>query len=531
MPTRGSCIQMEFIQHKYTDNHQEKVGFAKEQWLQLSQQIESHDSQQQRLTAPDFLEITVQDGTKSSGQNLGSCSDDQNKILVHKMNNQHISTTEQFSSSAIRLSILLQTVIPHLDKSQLRQLQLLVLKHQRREIHRDKFLMCFRLLVGRQFLFRQIQELQKQTQPSTAKTSLKRHAISKEPLKAPDSYSLPPCKRIKVFGVFLEQSTEEVNDISGVNIRGEENQLLAEHEEECQTLKKAQMFVQEEEKLILQKTPLRRKLAEIISKYDITCISNNVERCLSICVEKRMRGLISDLIRLSKMRVDFEMSTHQTLIISDVHHQVQMMKCKEVEVYEGRQAEENAMLQNATEANKVREDNISATTASDAVQTAVGQNDILLKWQLMAKQARQKRGHRMLGNEVEEDNTRAIKWQRMAANIAVRTAVGGDDMQLKWQLMAEQARQKVEGRECKDAQPTKDENQVVLSTPRRPSRDSQEHENKNSFAANNAPRPITSREKPVRHLSARDVIAFLEREPQMSKSALLYRLYEDVHTK
>ncbi|KAF5188297.1 Villin-1 [Thalictrum thalictroides] len=136
------------------------------------------------------------------------------------------------------------------------------------------------------------------------------------------------------------------------------------------------------------------------------------------------------------------------------------------------------------QANKVRKDNVPATTANVAVQTAVGQNDILLKWQLMAKQARQKCEDRMLANEVEEDG---VKWQRMAANNAVRTAVGGDDMLLKWQLMADQAQKKCEGRECKSAQPTKDENQAVLSTSIRHSRDSHEHENKNSVAARTTP--------------------------------------------
>ncbi|KAF5188298.1 Transcription initiation factor tfiid subunit 4b [Thalictrum thalictroides] len=319
-----------------------------------------HDSQQQGWTAPDLLEYTVQTGTKSSRQNPGPCSDEKN-MSVHKMNNQHISSTEQFSSCdmKIRLPVLLQIVKPLLDESQLQQLEFLLLKLMKKEIHKDNFLKWLRQNVGRELLLQQVQALQ--TQPSSAttsltagvttKTSIKRHSISKEPFKAPGNYSLPPCKRIKILGAFLEHSTEELNDIaaplSGEN--GEENQLFAEHEEECQISKAAQKFVQEEEKLILQKTPLQRKLSEITSKYGITCISKNVERCLSMCVEKRMRGLISDLIRLSKMRVNFEMSTHPTLITSDVRNQVRMMNCKEMEVYQERKAEENVMLQNATE--------------------------------------------------------------------------------------------------------------------------------------------------------------------------------------
>lgn len=43
-------------------------------------------------------------------------------------------------------------------------------------------------------------------------------------------------------------------------------------------------------------------------------------------------------------------------------------------------------------------------------------------------------------NKEEDDKMRTT-----AANVAARAAVGGDDMLSKWQLMAEQARQKREG--------------------------------------------------------------------------------------
>ena len=46
----------------------------------------------------------------------------------------------------------------------------------------------------------------------------------------------------------------------------------------------------------------------------------------------------------------------------------------------------------------------------------------------------------MHANKEEDDKMRTT-----AANVAARAAVGGDDMLSKWQLMAEQARQKREG--------------------------------------------------------------------------------------
>lgn len=69
-----------------------------------------------------------------------------------------------------------------------------------------------------------------------------------------------------------------------------------------------------------------------------------------------------------------------------------------------------------------------------------------------------------------------------AANVAARAAVGGDDMLSKWQLMAEQARQKREGGmdTSSSSQPAKDVNRKSLSTSGRSAKDNQEGEKKSS---------------------------------------------------
>ncbi|KAL4315660.1 hypothetical protein AHAS_Ahas15G0207300 [Arachis hypogaea] len=99
------------------------------------------------------------------------------------------------------------------------------------------------------------------------------------------------------------------------------------------------------ERLILQKIPLQKKLFEIMFKYGLKGVSNDVERCLSLCVEERMHGLISNLIRMSK----------------------QLIK------------EEDDKVKMRTNAENV------------AASATVGGDDMLSKWQLMAEQARQKR--------------------------------------------------------------------------------------------------------------------------------------------
>ena len=68
-----------------------------------------------------------------------------------------------------------------------------------------------------------------------------------------------------------------------------------------------------------------------------------------------------------------------------------------------------------------------------------------------------------------------------AANVAARAAVGGDDMLSKWQLMAEQARQKREGGvDTSGSQPSKDVSRKPLSTSGR--KDNQETEKRGNAA-------------------------------------------------
>lgn len=88
----------------------------------------------------------------------------------------------------------------------------------------------------------------------------------------------------------------------------------------------------------------------------------------------------------------------------------------------------------------------------------------------------------MPANKEEDDKMRTT-----AANVAARAAVGGDDMLSKWQMMAEQARQKREGGmdSASGSQAGKDANHKP-STPGKTTKDHQEAEKRSgasSFAA------------------------------------------------
>ena len=89
----------------------------------------------------------------------------------------------------------------------------------------------------------------------------------------------------------------------------------------------------------------------------------------------------------------------------------------------------------------------------------------------------------MQANKEEDDKMRTT-----AANVAARAAVGGDDMLSKWQLMAEQARQKREGGidVASGSQAGKDVSHKPLSTSGKNERDNQEAEKRGQPTASMA---------------------------------------------
>ncbi|KAB2626259.1 transcription initiation factor TFIID subunit 4b-like [Pyrus ussuriensis x Pyrus communis] len=336
----------------------------------------------------------------------------------------------------------------------------------------------------------------------------------KKPLEVLGSSPPPSSKKQKVSGTFLDQSIEQLNDVtavSGVNLREEEEQLFSGPKEDSRASEASRKFVQEEEeRLILQKDPLQKKLAELMIKCGLKSVSNDVERCLSLCVEERMRGLINNLIRLSKQRVDAEKPRHHTIITSDVRQQVMNLNQNAREEFEKKQAE-------AEKLRKLNEPEVSNGVDGD-------------------KDKDEGRSKSFKPNKEEDDKMRTT-----AANVAARAAVGGDDMLSKWQLMAEQARQKREGGidVASVSHPGKDVNRKPTSTAGRTMKDNQEAEKRGGgtpVASAGTIRKcgrnqvIVPQTKVARSISVKDVIAVLEREPQMSRSTMIYRLFERIQS-
>ncbi|KAL4186186.1 hypothetical protein AMTRI_Chr09g32540 [Amborella trichopoda] len=224
----------------------------------------------------------------------------------------------------------------------------------------------------------------------------------------------------------------------------EEEQLFSTPKEESTASEATIRVVQEQEqRMILQKGPLQKKIVEIMPMCKLKSTGSNVEWFLSI---------VCCSVLMILMKVDIEKPRQRTFITSDIRCQILAMNQKAKEDWDKKTSEEAEKLWKLNE-----------TEGSVGVD---GQKD-----ETHAK-----------ASKVEAD-----KMGINATNVAARAAVGGDDMLSKWPLMSQ--------------------NREVV---------------RRLFGGAPAPVPLP---KIVLRISVKDVIALLEREPQMSKSALLYGAY------
>ncbi|XP_042011261.1 transcription initiation factor TFIID subunit 4-like isoform X2 [Salvia splendens] len=268
------------------------------------------------------------------------------------------------------------------------------------------------------------------------------------------------------------QSIEHLNDvtaISGINLSEEEEQLYSGSKKDSRVSEAARQI---EEKLILQKIPLQKKMIEIMAKSGLKNMTSwqlrSLEQCLSLAVEERMHRILSTAIKFSKQRVDMEKTRHGITVTSDVRKEVMAINRKAREEWEKKQAESEKSQKlkkvNMDEVNKMR-----AKAANVAAGVATGINDITSRWKLMIE-AKQKEGryHTSSGPHTNRD-----EGQKPLASSTNRSV----------------------GRKPLASSTTSTRDQAIKPP------------------------------QVARTISVKDVLAVLEREPQMSKSALLYRLY------
>nr|AAO23083.1 unknown protein [Oryza sativa Japonica Group] len=308
-----------------------------------------------------------------------------------------------------------------------------------------------------------------QTPPPAAasKTPQKKaSAGQKKPLDALGSSPPPSSKKQKTSGGYHDQSIDQLNDVtavSGVNLREEEEQLFSAPKEESRVSEAARMVVQlEEEKLILQK----------VRKCNLKSIGSDVERCLS-------------------MRVDLEKSRHRIYpLSSDVRSHILRVN---------REAREQWDKKLAEDAERIRKQ-------SD------GDDNAVVDSEKDKNESRSTSKHAKT-YKAEDDKTRTT-----AANAAARVAAGGDDMLSRWQFMAEKKKSKCDGDGSSGSMPGNMLPRTSSPKPGKGSREQQEIEKTGGVRR-------SSHVKVTRSITVKDVIAALEREPQMLKSSLLFQLY------
>nr|POF03097.1 transcription initiation factor tfiid subunit 4b [Quercus suber] len=197
-------------------------------------------------------------------------------------------------------------------------------------------------------------------------------------------------------------------------------------------------------------------------------------------------------------RVDIEKPRHRTVVTSDVQQQIMTMSRKAREEWKKKQAE--------TE--KLRRLNDILYDISLQMQPE-GNNGVDGD-----KEKDDGRGKSLKANKEDDD-----KMRTRSANVAARAAVGGDDMLSKWQLMAEQAQQKREGGvDTSGSQPSKDVSRKPLSTSGR--KDNQETVKRGNAA------PVAASEWDAYIESRRTEIATLESHISQSREGFSHHKTE-----
>lgn len=340
-------------------------------------------------------------------------------------------------------------------------------------------------------------------------------------------------KKQKVAGDVLEQSIDQLNDVtavSGVNLREEEEQLLAGPKEESRSTQAMRRFAQEEEgRLFLEKGPLHTKVTAIAAKHGVSTVSEEAEQCLSMSVEERLRNMLYKLTKISSRRCDHEKETHKLVVTSDIQRQIILIRKRTKEAQEKKQGLESERLK------KINEEKEKAS-----------QSDSVAKEDTTTTRPKEKKTQK--GEEGKQ--------KANAANMAARAAAGVNDMLLKWQMMAEQGRQKREG----ESGTSSANDTSVVANIGSTSSGSRETDKKHGNTDVKPPGRVAAVDggittgagalkkvsgdtvasrgfvhqanlinqpvKPPRSITGKDVIAYLETEPQMAKSPLLYRLYD-----
>eukprot|EP00897_Mesotaenium_endlicherianum_P006649 jgi/Mesen1/6011/ME000306S05274 len=198
----------------------------------------------------------------------------------------------------------------------------------------------------------------------------------------------PPSKKAKPGeGESIDQ-LNDVTAVSGVDLREEEENLLALPTGGGASSDAQRKLAREaEERLFLEKNPLRSRIAAIANKCGVRGVHENTLRCLSV-------------------RLDMGKARHKTVTTGNVVQQLRLMEKRDKAEAERREAEANELLRKLGEkARRDKESNLGevekeakakaqqmkekedekarAKSANEAAKAAIGADPRLAKWMRM----------------------------------------------------------------------------------------------------------------------------------------------------
>lgn len=292
----------------------------------------------------------------------------------------------------------------------------------------------------------------------------------------PANLSGPPAKK----PTEAKKSTgEEELDIlkgAGVNLEEETQALVAGlHADGAQTGKEGYEKISEESWVRIK--PLKAMLCEVMEKYGITSVEDEVLRLVGLATKARFSQFLERLVILARQRSNAETEEIPHASTWDPRREVLRIERREREKVRKRQEAEREALLRAAEAKKLKEDD------QEKLQKAL---------------------------QEREDRTRTA-----AANKAAMSAFGKDAKWAKWSKLSG-SKTKREDKAAPDEE---------LATKTKPRKSPMKHAEDPSPSL--APRvlPASFKNRSI-NVSLKDCIALMEREPCYAKSTTLLKLYE-----
>eukprot|EP00850_Spirogloea_muscicola_P003866 SM000016S01854 [mRNA] locus=s16:213205:220004:- [translate_table: standard] len=363
----------------------------------------------------------------------------------------------------------------------------------------------------------------------------------------PGEAAATPSKRAKPGSQEAEQSIDQLNDVtavSGVNLREEEEQLLQVPKEASHITEAVRKLVREEESMLfLDRVALQTKLTNIALRHGLKAINPEVHRCISMAAEERLRAMLYTLVKLSKQRKDNHKSKHKIVYTLNTPQQLQKIRQREKELLDRREALEQEQLRllnekggkdkasitdaekeelrlKALKAKELQDEQMKATAANRAAREAIGVDERVLQWQMAL-------------NKKKLDRAAAGSSSGSAAGMSAPLAGQGARERLPPDSPAATGRPGSAGRggssetdESREGAP-----QGVEGTSSATQRTSGGSQSTIQGSTGRPPGMSLGRRLGLRRtISVADVIFLLQREQQMCKSKLLYRLCARDHS-